>query len=185
MVYGMSKNITEKQPFQAPVVNHTQSLSDGPPKGLERSRYLPFEQASQEFALSLSKLITAPCLLTFSGEIGMGKTTIIRALLRAIGVTGAVKSPTFSLVEHYELESTDVVVHHVDMYRIQDDIELDDIGFRDFLSPQSICCIEWPERAQRYALLVDVAFILSRREEGREILMQGKSSRGCAWIEQL
>ncbi len=151
------------------------------------SLYLDTERASTELARSFATVIQAPCVLTFSGEIGMGKTTLIRALLRAFGVTEAVKSPTFSLVEHYELETMPMrtVVHHVDLYRIQDETELEYFGFRDFFTPQSICCIEWPERAASYIEPVDVAFLLTREGNGRRLILQGRSERGCELIGQL
>lgn len=149
------------------------------------SLYLATERASAELARSFAEIIKAPCVLTFSGEIGMGKTTLIRALLRAFGVTESVKSPTFSLVEHYELEKAKAVLHHVDLYRIQDETELEYIGFRDFFTPQAICCIEWPERAMSYIEPIDMAFSLTREKEGRRLIIQGQSEQGCELIGQL
>ena len=152
---------------------------------IQHALYLATERASTELARSLAQIIKAPCVLTFSGEIGMGKTTLVRALLRAFGVIEAVKSPTFSLVEHYELETMNAVLHHVDLYRIQDETELEYIGFRDFFTPQAICCIEWPERAMSYIEPIDIAFSLTREGEGRRLIMQGQSERGCELIGQL
>jgi tRNA threonylcarbamoyladenosine biosynthesis protein TsaE len=152
---------------------------------MQHSVYLPSEQATEQFACILSQCIHAPCVLTFSGEIGMGKTTLIRALFRSMGITESVKSPTFSLVEHYAIESLQVVLHHLDLYRVADTMELEYIGFRDFFTPQAICCIEWPERVDLSMVPVDIAFSFTQQGSGREIMMRGKSVRGCECIGKL
>lgn len=84
-------------------------------------------------------------LWLLSGELGAGKTTLVRGLLRGLDFTGRVKSPSYGLVESYEL--ADRTVHHLDLYRLSDPGELDFIGLEELLEPSSAVLIEWPERA--------------------------------------
>ena len=143
---------------------------------------LPTEQRSEQVAKQFAAYL-APCIMTFSGDIGVGKTTMIRAMLRALGVTGAIKSPTFSLVESYCCNA--LHVHHFDLYRIQDEFELDYIGFRDYFQPGSVCCIEWPERLAHYREHVDLAFTLSIKGQGREMHAQALSAKGVVMLTNL
>lgn len=137
---------------------------------------LPDEQASERIAAQLAACLFSPLVLTFSGDIGAGKTTFIRAMLRSLGVHTAIKSPTFSLVESYQ--GTHLQIHHFDLYRIHDETELDYIGFRDYFSANAICCIEWPERAPRYLALADVKFTLDLNGVGRKMRLDALSSTG-------
>lgn len=137
---------------------------------------LPDEKTSEHFAHQLALCLTAPLIITFSGEIGTGKTTIIRAMLRSLGVQAAIKSPTFSLVESYQCH--DMIVHHFDLYRIHSEDELDYLGFRDYFSPQSICCIEWAEHAGKSLPAVDIRFKLSIKGAGRELHSTALSAAG-------
>ncbi|MDP3705677.1 MAG: tRNA (adenosine(37)-N6)-threonylcarbamoyltransferase complex ATPase subunit type 1 TsaE [Legionellaceae bacterium] len=138
--------------------------------------HLPSEYESEQFAERLAACLVPPLILTFSGDIGMGKTTLIRALLRSMGVTCAIKSPTFTLVESYDLGG--IQFNHFDLYRIHDETELDYIGFRDYFGAQAICCIEWPERVSHCFDRVDLAFTLVRKEEGRDMRVCAFSSAG-------
>src|ERR1700686_3925779 len=83
-------------------------------------------------------------VLYLQGELGAGKTTCVRSLLRALGVTGLVRSPTYTLVETYDLAALTCV--HVDLYRLQSLTEVDELGLRDLMSPGSLLMVEWPER---------------------------------------
>lgn len=141
------------------------------------------EEASQKFANQLALLITNPLLMTFSGEIGAGKTTIIRSLLRALGVSSAIKSPTFSLVESYHCK--DVTIHHFDLYRIHQEDELEYLGFRDYFTEQSICCIEWPEHAGKSLPPADIQFNLVIKGAGREMRIDALSQTGRRMIHSL
>ncbi|OGV33045.1 MAG: tRNA (adenosine(37)-N6)-threonylcarbamoyltransferase complex ATPase subunit type 1 TsaE [Legionellales bacterium RIFCSPHIGHO2_12_FULL_35_11] len=144
---------------------------------------IPTEYASAQFAKTLSQFLITPLVLTFSGEIGMGKTTIIRFLLQSLGVTSSIKSPTFSLVETYSF--TNMQIHHFDLYRIHDESELDYIGFRDYFGDQDICCIEWPERAKYSLKNIDLAFDIVRQREGRDIIINAHSPSGEAILKGL
>lgn len=138
---------------------------------------LPDESACQQLAGRFAQCLANPAVLAFSGEIGTGKTTFIRAMLRALGVSGAVKSPTFSIVESYAGQHH-LTIHHFDLYRIQDEAELDYIGFRDYFNKHSICCIEWPERAQNSLTEIDLLFALTIKGNGRQLCVDAFSSTG-------
>lgn len=144
---------------------------------------LPDEQASEKLAFRLAACLRSPLILTFSGDIGAGKTTFIRAMLRSLGVSTAIKSPTFSIVESYQ--TTHWQIHHFDLYRIQDEMELDYIGFRDYFAADAICCIEWPERAPDYLTETDVKFTLGLKGAGREMQISALSSAGGAVLSCL
>ncbi len=150
---------------------------------LHRVVDLPTELASEQMAARLAACVFSPLVLTFSGEIGSGKTTFIRAMLRCLGVTSPIKSPTFSLVESYQ--STYLQIHHFDLYRIHDETELDYIGFRDYFRDNAICCIEWPERAASYLACADVEFILGLKGAGREMKIHAVSPTGAAVLSCL
>ena len=118
----------------------------------------------------------ARAVLTFRGHIGAGKTTFIRTLLRALGITGPIKSPTFSLVESYVYG--DKLFHHFDLYRIQDETELEYIGFRDYFVEQSVCCIEWPERLPDNFVNSDLDFSLNLKDGQRTMIITALSAVG-------
>jgi tRNA threonylcarbamoyladenosine biosynthesis protein TsaE len=127
-------------------------------------------------AARLASCLISPLVLTFNGDIGAGKTTLIRAMLRSLGVTSAIKSPTFSLVESYQ--TSNFHIHHFDLYRIHDETELEYVGFRDYFEDNAICCIEWPDRAKSYRSMADIDFTLDLKGNGREMQIQALSSVG-------
>ena len=144
---------------------------------------LPTQLASEQFAARIAACLISPLTLTFSGEIGAGKTTLIRAMLRSLGVTSVIKSPTFSLVESYQISH--LQIHHFDLYRICDESELEYIGFRDYFSHDAVCCIEWPERVLSCLTHADVGFSLSLKNTGREVQAQAFSSKGGCMLSCL
>ena len=109
---------------------------------------LPDESATQRVGAALGRALGAhPGFVTLAGDLGAGKTTLVRAALRALGHQGAVRSPTYTLIESYSLES--LTVHHLDCYRLGGDDELDALGFRDLLGDGQAVLLEWPERVTR------------------------------------
>ena len=131
---------------------------------------LPDERATESAARGLAKALVPGMVLTFVGEIGSGKTSLVRAMLRHLGVTGAIKSPSFSIVETYDCQ--DFTVNHFDLYRIEEEAELAYIGFREYFVPNAVCCIEWPERAPYSLPQVDIRCCLSIKGSGRLLLIE-------------
>jgi tRNA threonylcarbamoyladenosine biosynthesis protein TsaE len=99
------------------------------------------EKLAGEIALGLNR----PANVTLTGELGAGKTVFSRGFARALGVTGPISSPTFTIVQEYEI--SDGLLYHMDLYRIADDEDAVSFGIEDYLNdPQSVCLIEWPQR---------------------------------------
>lgn len=141
------------------------------------------EKASEHFASRLASCLCPSLILTFSGDLGAGKTTIIRALLRHLGVQSAIKSPTFSLVESYICNQ--LIIHHFDLYRIHQVEELEYIGFRDYFTQESICCIEWAENAGEALPQIDLRFKLNIKGTGREMQIVALSALGKKILTRL
>lgn len=144
--------------------------------------YLPTEVSTQQLSARLAACLHVPLVMAFSGEIGVGKTTFIRFLLQALGIQGAIKSPTFSIVESYQMAYGPL--HHFDLYRILDPLELEYIGFRDYFTASAVCCIEWPERAPDEIGTIDLWFNFNFAKEGRMVAISastlpGKSTLAC------
>lgn len=139
---------------------------------------LPSIQDTERYAQALARCLFAPMVITLSGDIGAGKTTLVRALLRALGVQGSIKSPTYSLLESYDLPenngqfSKSVLCHHFDLYRLTDDSELEFIGFRDYFQSDALCLIEWPERTNLPTQQIDLALLLIEAGNGRNLYIQ-------------
>ena len=107
--------------------------------------YLRNEQAVALLGARLARYLSGEGSVYISGSLGAGKTTLCRGVIRAMGHRGAVKSPTFTLVEPYEI--ADRRVYHFDLYRLSDMNELDYIGIDEYFGPGVLCLVEWPERA--------------------------------------
>lgn len=104
------------------------------------------EAATLNFGAVLARVIQPNLTIYLHGDLGAGKTTLVRGLLQAVGHVGKVKSPTYTLVEPYVVSGYNF--YHFDLYRFNDDEEWEAAGFRDYFNAESICLIEWPEKAQ-------------------------------------
>lgn len=141
------------------------------------------EEATIAFARQLAGYCTLlPLTITLKGPLGAGKTTLIRALLKELGVTGTIKSPTFSLVESYQ--NKELHFHHFDLYRIEREEELEDLGFRDYFQPEALCLIEWPERAGSLLSQADLQLALEVKGSGRRLAMRAQTEAGNNIIDQ-
>ena len=122
-------------------------------------------------------------VLYLRGELGAGKTTCVRSLLRALGVTGLVRSPTYTLVETYPLATLTCV--HVDLYRLQSLTEVDELGLRDLVGPGSLIMVEWPERGGAALPPADLDLTLRYADEARQAGLCAETSLGTEWLENL
>ena len=134
------------------------------------------EEAMMAFGASIAQAIRPRTMITLQGDLGAGKTTLSRGLLQQLGHKGSVKSPTYTLVEPYDLELGRV--YHFDLYRVIDPEELEYIGFSDYLSDSSCTLIEWPERGQGYLNSIDIRITICRVELARHISVVADSVNG-------
>ncbi|MGF6755458.1 tRNA (adenosine(37)-N6)-threonylcarbamoyltransferase complex ATPase subunit type 1 TsaE [Paraburkholderia sp. GAS334] len=121
-----------------------------------------------------------------AGDLGAGKTTLVRATLRALGHTGRVRSPTYTLVEPYAVERPDgeLELYHFDLYRFTDPAEWADAGFREYFDSGAICLVEWPQRAGALLGVPDLVFSLDVEGEGRLLVARAFSESGKACLER-
>jgi tRNA threonylcarbamoyladenosine biosynthesis protein TsaE len=141
------------------------------------------EQEMRGFGARLIGACEHGGVITLSGELGTGKTTLVRGALQARGVSSGVRSPTYTLVEYYPF--ADFAVAHFDLYRLGDAEELEYLGYRDYLNPQTLCLIEWPQRATGYLNAVDVAIELDYDPEGRSLTLAAGSDWGRELVSRL
>jgi tRNA threonylcarbamoyladenosine biosynthesis protein TsaE len=146
---------------------------------------LPDEGATQRVGAALARTLPdiahANLLVGLSGELGSGKTTLARALLRALGVCGTVRSPTFTLVEPYETARGEV--HHIDLYRLEPGpAALEGIGYRDLRTRAGLVLVEWPERAGQALGIADLQVKLGLEGTGRRLSVVACSESGRAWL---
>ncbi|MBN1684442.1 MAG: tRNA (adenosine(37)-N6)-threonylcarbamoyltransferase complex ATPase subunit type 1 TsaE [Gammaproteobacteria bacterium] len=133
------------------------------------------EQATLDFGARLAETIGPPCIVFLHGELGAGKTTLVRGFLRALGYTGQVKSPTYTLVEPYKI--ADKQIYHFDLYRLENPEELELIGARDYFQ-NAICFVEWPEKGKNYLPSPDIVCYLDFKNSGRVLKCESKSKTG-------
>jgi tRNA threonylcarbamoyladenosine biosynthesis protein TsaE len=115
------------------------------------------------------------------GELGVGKTTLVRGALRELGVAGTIRSPTFSLLETYDFDGR--VAAHLDLYRLSGD-DVEGLGVRDLLTPGNVLFVEWPERAARALPEPDVAVLLEYSEQGRRVRIDACSEAGRRLVQE-
>jgi len=123
-------------------------------------------------------MLAGGMVITLQGELGTGKTTLVRGLLRARGVEGPIKSPTYALVEHYPVSS--LYFYHFDFYRFMNPNEWDSAGMSDYFRDDAVCIVEWPERVASRLPVPDLALSLSHAAApgGRALVVQGFSRAG-------
>ena len=143
---------------------------------VELSAFLPDEAATLGFGEKLAQVLQPGLLVALSGELGSGKTTLARGILRGLGYEGKVKSPTYTLVEHYKLSRLDL--YHFDFYRFRDSRELLEVGFRDDFDSRNVCLIEWPERAQNLLPIADLSVLLIEERGGRRVRIAAQTEVG-------
>jgi len=143
---------------------------------VELSAFLPNEAATLGYGKKLAEILQPGLFVALSGELGSGKTTLARGILRGLGYDGKVKSPTYTLVEHYNLSRLDL--YHFDLYRFMDSRELLEAGFRDDFDSRNVCLIEWPERAQDLLPIADLSVSLVEERGGRRVRIAAQTELG-------
>ncbi len=118
-----------------------------------------------------------PGLIIFlKGDLGSGKTTLTRGILRGLGYKGKVKSPTYNLVEFYKFPR--LYFYHFDFYRFADPLEWEEAGFREYFNKNSICLVEWPEKVEKLLPIPDIEICFNINEAGRDIEIQAGTEVG-------
>lgn len=144
---------------------------------------LPDEAATIALGTRLAHAVQAGLVIWLRGDLGAGKTTLVRALLHGLGYQGRVKSPTYTLVEPYQ--AGEFEVRHFDLYRFQDENEWEAAGFRDEFDGRNLCLVEWPEMAQGLVPQADVEIGLQILENGRAARLRTFSELGTRCLNAL
>ncbi len=144
---------------------------------------LPDEAATQSVGEKLAPALQPGMVVFLEGDLGVGKTSLSRALIRALGHAGAVKSPTYSLVEVYVISS--LYLYHFDFYRFESPEEFLDAGFDEYFNDTALCLVEWPERAQGCLPPADLRLRLYHAGVGRVLEAVADSPKGQACLDAL
>ena len=145
----------------------------------ELTLHLADEEAMVAFGGQLARITQGHGLIFLEGDLGAGKTTLSRGIIRGLGHTGAVKSPTFTLVEPYEIG--DIRAFHFDLYRLVDPEELEYMGIRDYFDEDALCLIEWPQQGAGFLPKADLTITIRPHNTGRALTLSPQGSRGEAW----
>ena len=140
------------------------------------ARHLDAEADTLELGRALGRGLVAGLVVYLRGELGAGKTTLVRGILRGLGYGGNVKSPTYTLVELYEVSR--LYLYHFDFYRIKDPREWRDAGLDEHFGGSHVCLVEWPERAGERLPAPDIDILLAHASEGRDIELRATSASG-------
>jgi len=134
---------------------------------------------TMQVGAALARQLSGGLVVTLSGDLGAGKTTLVRGILRELGWTSSVKSPTYSLVEHYLVSS--LYFYHFDLYRLRDPDEWDSAGLSEYFRADAVCVIEWPERMLGVLPAADLAVTIALASSGRAITVtaHGEVGKAC------
>jgi tRNA threonylcarbamoyladenosine biosynthesis protein TsaE len=149
--------------------------------------YLPDEAATDALGAALARALVRGLVIYLHGDLGAGKTALTRALLRAAGYQGTVKSPTYTLSEPYsvELDGSSVNVIHYDLYRMSSPEEFLDAGFREDFNGDNICIVEWPEKGDPVLPAPDMDVHLHVAGLGRDVELHPLSPLGLLCLDRL
>lgn len=136
------------------------------------------EQAQEALGARLAAALGGGCVIYLHGELGAGKTTLVRGLLRGLGYLGTVKSPTYTLLEPYRVGGREVL--HLDLYRLADPAELEYLGLHDLAEPDAVWLVEWPERGGNRLPAADLRVEIAYRGRARRLTLTAHSTAGDA-----
>jgi tRNA threonylcarbamoyladenosine biosynthesis protein TsaE len=144
---------------------------------------IPDEQAQGALGERLARHLPARLTVFLDGDLGTGKTTLARGILRGLGHRGTVRSPTYTLIEPYEIGARRV--YHLDLYRLCDPEELDYLGLRDLIAEDALLLVEWPQRGAGALPGPDLTIRLEYVAHGRRLTLTGESAAGRGLVESL
>ncbi len=146
------------------------------------SMFLPDVEATAALGARLAATRPTRAVVHLHGDLGAGKSTLARALLRALGVTGTIRSPTYTLIERYRLPDGEAA--HLDLYRLGDASELDFLGLDELQDAAALWLVEWPERGGAALPAPDLVIRLALEAEGRRAMLEPRSDAGRDWLER-
>ena len=147
------------------------------------TRFLPAEADTLALGAALAPCLKPGMVVYLIGELGAGKTTLARGVLRALGHTGRVKSPSYALVEPYTISR--LYLYHFDFYRFTDPREWAEAGFREYFNPDSVCLVEWPENAAGRIPPADLTIEITTAGAGRQVQVGSGTEAGDLCVERL
>jgi tRNA threonylcarbamoyladenosine biosynthesis protein TsaE len=145
--------------------------------------FLADEDAMVALGNRIAQVTKGSGLIFLEGDLGAGKTTLSRGIIRGLGHAGAVKSPTFTLVEPYEIG--ELRAFHFDLYRLVDPEELEFMGIRDYFDEDALCLIEWPDKGTGFLPKPDLTITITPHKHGRQLKLLSQSARGESWCAAL
>jgi len=145
-------------------------------KATSNAWHLDDAAATERVGAAIARALSGGTVVTLAGDLGAGKTTLVRGLLRELGWTGPVKSPTYTLVENYPISS--LYLYHFDFYRFADPDEWETAGLAEYFRSDSACLVEWPERVAGLLPLPDLEIVLAHAGNGRNFTASSHSVAG-------
>jgi len=146
-------------------------------------KYFANEVELLHFSGELAKIIPSGTIIYLLGPLGAGKTTFTRGFLRGLAYQAKVKSPTYTLIEPYEI--ADKQIFHFDLYRLHDAKELEQIGIHEYFNERTICLIEWPEKGFPLLPAADLLCFIDFQDDGRKLRVEAQSERGEKILKSL